>query len=246
MRKMLLGLAIISILVLTAACRDGQVQREEIAQSERPEINIPQSTPQSTNGNGEVQLNNPVMVTEGNTDLNGDGTKETIQVWLIEGKEVTYTDPGPLMGTYLNGQFDVVATGNDGKEVARLGLNDAFDGGEMDFLKEPRFSIEFDDYNGDGHPDFTIGQWAGSNGNIYALITIGPDGFHVLEKNIYSADHVASIRYRKIGKDAFVNQYYDQLKGSYMEVIRHWKDGTFLADPAVKAIEIDPAVGENG
>lgn len=38
------------------------------------------------------------------------------------------------------------------------------------------FDIEFDDYNGDGDLDFTIGQYATSNGNIYQLFTIEQSG----------------------------------------------------------------------
>jgi hypothetical protein len=240
MRRMLVGLSVIAMLGLTVACQSGQTQLDEAAvQSVRSEIDT--LMPQLTVGSGEAIVNHPVMVVEGNADLNGVGKNESVQVWLMKGKEVTSTDPGPFQGTYFNGQFVVVATGNDDKETARFSLNDLFEGGDMSFSKDLPDTLQFEDYNGDGDPDFTIGQWAGSNGNIYALMTIGSNGFRVLEKNIYSANHYASIRFSKIGNDAFVNKYYDQQKGTYMDVIHRWKDGAFIADPPIEANEIHSA-----
>jgi hypothetical protein len=65
---------------------------------------------------------------------------------------------------------------------------------------------------------------------------INPNGFRILEQDIYSADHQGSIQYRKVGDHAFVNQYYDQLKGS-LDVIYRWKDGAFSKDAPISATE---------
>jgi hypothetical protein len=187
----------------------------------------------------------PVIIAEGAKELNGNRTKETIRVWFMKGKEVTDPNPGAFQGTFLQGQFEVVATSNDGKELARFGLNNTFDGGELSFRKDKPFILQFDDYNGDGYPDFTIGQWGSSNGNIYSMLTIDPNGFRILEKNIYSSDHRGSIRYRKVGDHAFINQYYDQLKGN-LDVIHRWKNGGFSLDAPIGAKEVHPAGLEDG
>jgi hypothetical protein len=82
----------------------------------------------------EVAPFKPVVVAEGAMDTKGDGVKEMIRIWMMDGKEITNTEPGSFQGTFLTGEFEAVAE-RDGKELARLGLNDAFDGGEMSFRK---------------------------------------------------------------------------------------------------------------
>ncbi|MGF7036567.1 hypothetical protein J2T17_007641 [Paenibacillus mucilaginosus] len=170
------------------------------------------------------------VVGEGEADADGDGRTDTVRIRMAEGVERTDPDPGAFEGTHLHGTFEAVAETSDGRELGRFPLNGAFGGGEMIFRKGEPFRLLFDDYNDDGRPDFTVGQWGGSNGNFYVLLTIGPEGFQVLAKEIYSADHRESIRYRRTGKLAFRNIYYDQTRGAYMEVIRRWKDGAFAAE----------------
>lgn len=246
--RLFLGvLAALLLLIMAVACqKSDQVRRGEqhlnvVSSPQHPTTNDANESGVSS----EIKIIKPVIIAEGTTELNGDGTKETILVWLMKGKEVTDPNPGPFQGTFLQGQFEVVATATDGKELARFGLNDTFDGGELSFRKDKPFMLLFDDYNGDGFPDFTIGQWGGSNGNIYSMMTIDPNGFRTLEKNIYSSDHRGSIRYRKVGDHAFVNQYYDQEKGS-LDVIYRWKDGAFSLDAPVRAKEVHPAGMEEG
>nr|WP_275422949.1 hypothetical protein [Paenibacillus mucilaginosus] len=170
------------------------------------------------------------VVGEGKADADGDGRTDTVRIRMTEGEERTDPNPGAFEGTHLHGTFEAVAETSDGRELSRFPLNGAFGGGEMIFRKGEPFRLLFDDYNDDGRPDFTVGQWGGSNGNFYVLLTIGPEGFQVLAKEIYSADHRESIRYRRTGKLAFRNIYYDQTRGAYMEVIRRWKDGAFAAE----------------
>jgi hypothetical protein len=185
----------------------------------------------------------PVIVAEGAVDTmdsKGIAVKEMIRIWMTDGKEITDTEPGPYQGTFLTGKFEAVAE-RDGKELARLGLNDAFSGAEMIFPKAAPFKLQFDDYNGDGQAEFTIGQWNGSNGSFYSILTIGPSNFSILEKNIYSADHRPSIRYRKTGETAFLNKYYDQGKGTYMDVTHRWKYATFYKDAPVLSKDVGAA-----
>jgi hypothetical protein len=229
-----LGLLAIMALILAEACQSGNQfgSEEQLSHTVSPSQYSVNNTDE--NSNSGITINKPVMIAEGTTELIGDGTKETIRVWLMKGKEVTDPNPGAFQGTFLQGEFEVVATASDEKELARFGLNDAFVGRELSFRKDKPFMLQFDDYNSDGNPDFTIGQWGSSNGNFYSLLTIGPNGFRVLEKDIYSSDHRSSIRYRKVGDLAFVNQYYDQKKGA-MDVIYRWKEGAFIPETPVEA-----------
>jgi hypothetical protein len=159
----------------------------------------------------------PVIIAEGTPDENNNRMYITIRIIMTVGKEINDPEPGPFQGTFRTGKFEVVSIDSNSKELARLSLNDVFSGGDMSFREEAPFELLFDDYNEDGQPDFTIGQWGGSNGNFYCVLTVGPNGFGILERNIYSADHNPSIRYRKIGDNAFLNKYYDQEKGMYMD-----------------------------
>lgn len=182
----------------------------------------------------------PVVVGEGTLKA-GNGKTETVRIRMIRGKEVTGSDPGPFQGTFLTGTFEAVIVGSDDRERAPYPLNEAFGDEEMSFRKGLPFKLRFADYNEDGHPDFAIGQWGGSNGSFYALLTVRPDGFAILESDIYSADHRESIRFRKVGDKAFVNSYYDQEKGSYMDVIHRWDGSRFRRDAPVPAKEVHPA-----
>jgi hypothetical protein len=241
-----LGLLAVLILIIAVSCQKGD-QAHSGEQPLNAASSPQQPTTNVTQGNGVMSeaIIEPVIIAEGATELNGNRTKETIRVWFMKGKEVTDPNPGAFQGTFLQGQFEVVATSNDGKELARFGLNNTFDGGELSFRKDKPFILQFDDYNGDGYPDFTIGQWGSSNGNIYSMLTIDPNGFRILEKNIYSSDHRGSIRYRKVGDHAFINQYYDQLKGN-LDVIHRWKNGGFSSDAPIGAKEVHPAGLEDG
>ncbi|MCZ8518478.1 MULTISPECIES: hypothetical protein [Paenibacillus] len=182
-----------------------------------------------------------IVIGEGKSDMDGDGMRETVRIQISGGREVTDANPGAYEGTFLYGTFEAVATAPDGQELHRFPLNEAFGGGEMRFRKGAPFRLLFDDYNEDGRSEFTVGQRQGSNGSVYSMLTLGPDGFRVLSKEMYSADQEASIRYRKRGTKAFVNIYYDQSKGSYMEVVHQWKDVAFVAEAPVEAKEVRPA-----
>lgn len=178
-------------------------------------------------------LSEPVLVAEG-VDLK---SKTKVRIWWTKGSEVTDTEPGPFMGTFRTGIFETVSYDKNGRETSRSGLNDAFGGSEMSFRAIEPFPIRFDDYNEDGAADFTIGQWAGSNGSEYALLTVGKDGIRALKTGIYSADRRESIRYPKPEAQTFINTYYDQQKGSYMKAAYRWKEGQFIEENASEADE---------
>ncbi|WP_052339531.1 hypothetical protein [Gorillibacterium massiliense] len=188
-----------------------------------------------------VELAAPLVIAEGQADADGDGKAETVRIWFTAGKEVTDTEPGPFEGTFRHGHFDAVLTGAEGKELGRISLSNAF-GQDISFRKQPVLPLPFDDYNGDGQPDFAVGQWSGSNGSMYAIFTVERDGFKLIERDIYSADSRPFIRYRKVGDASFLNIYYDMEKGQYMQVRRDWEKGSFTRRPA----EVATVVGSAG
>ena len=120
-------------------------------------------------------------------------------------------------------------------------MNTAFQNEELAFSNRRQVQLQFADYNDDGAMDFSVGQQAGSNGSIYALFSIGGEGFRILETDIYSADQRYSIRYPKAGEGIMVNTYYDQAAGSYMEVLRTWEGDAFIRSEPVALAEPRPA-----
>ncbi|TXK72391.1 hypothetical protein FU659_31365 [Paenibacillus sp. N3.4] len=244
-RKLYLASLTLVLLFTGTACQSTpQVQdspsSRQASATELPSTAIAARVSENSNGN-ENRIKEPIIVAEGILNTNVNGMKAMIRIWMTEGKELNDPEPGPFQGTILKGKFDAVATDPEGKELARFELNQGFNGEEMSFKKGPPFRLLFDDYNGDTQPDFTIGQWGGSNGNFYTILTIGPSGFGILDSNIYSADHRSSIRYRKIAPQAFLNKYYDQEKGTYIDQIHRWKDGAFLIEAPFTAKEVSAA-----
>ncbi|WP_277506445.1 MULTISPECIES: hypothetical protein [unclassified Paenibacillus] len=75
-------------------------------------------------------------------------------------------------GRSWSGDFRLSITGEDGVLLHTFPLSDQYNE-ELQF--NDLFQIEFGDYNGDGNPDFTIGQYGSSNGNFYRLFAISKD-----------------------------------------------------------------------
>ena len=93
------------------------------------------------------------------------------------------------------------------------------------------FQLVFDDYNDDGNPDFTLGQWFSNNGNAYKIFTIKPDG-KVEELNtngiFLSRNHDFSVQLDKINPKSFSTSYYDNSIGKSVEEIYEWHIDRFI------------------
>ncbi|MFB9325803.1 hypothetical protein ACFFSY_07670 [Paenibacillus aurantiacus] len=192
-----------------------------------------------TAGMVDARLQEPVTLAEGVSERNPFGTRVTIRLMMTRGNESNDPEPGPFQGEFRQGICELVAWDADGKELARLDAGESFDGGgRMIFRKADPFELALADYNGDGWDDFSLGQWGGSNGNIYSLFTLERDGFGVLERNIHSAERAYSIQYPMEGDRAFRNTYYDQEAGAYMDIVRRWTGDRFVREEPVRTATI--------
>jgi hypothetical protein len=91
----------------------------------------------------------------------------------------TYTGPS-LGGGYDETNYTgdcVLQVWQDGKLVSTCPVTPP--DGEDSLLfndVEDGFALVFDDYNGDGQPDFTVGQYLSSNLDMYSIFTLDEDG----------------------------------------------------------------------
>ena len=103
-----------------------------------------------------------MIVSENSVDINGNGKNETLVVRMVDGKYYEDKEPGPYMGWKWEGTYIIELIDPKGKIISTFNLNEAFSNHTMIFMKT--FDIQFRDYNNDGKADFTIGQYASSNG----------------------------------------------------------------------------------
>lgn len=128
------------------------------------------------------------VITESMVDVDHHGTIDTVRVVLRSGELVRDDDEWCGAGLKYVGAFDIVVRLDRGEKTTSLNeliLGEASQS-ELWFRAAPYaaeipdqpvpWSIQFDDYNGDGQPDFTFGQYAGCNGWDYRLMTIHETG----------------------------------------------------------------------
>lgn len=168
------------------------------------------------------------ILSKNNIDFNKDSYNESLIVKMTDGRYYEDREPGAYMGSNWEGKFHIQLIDDKGNIISELNLNKAFNEQKLNF--QSNFSIEFDDYNNDGNIDFAIGQYASSNGNVYKLFTISPDGKieELLIKGqseiFSSGGNRYSKRFEKIDMTSFKNQYYDNSKGKMVEIHYLWSN----------------------
>jgi len=158
-----------------------------------------------------------------------------VYVEMVDGKYYTEDEVGPGGGTYPENyegtyRLRVVQPELSARENTVFVYDRMADdfGGQLNFSGS--FNLVWDDYNGDGQPDFTLGQWAGSNGNIYNLYTQNDRGQIVrldTGGEMYMAERGPSVRLEKIDDTRFTTSYYDQIEGSYKQRVYEWNGTGF-------------------
>ncbi|WP_274364290.1 hypothetical protein [Paenibacillus thermotolerans] len=168
------------------------------------------------------------IIAEARIDYDHNGSEETLRVQMVSGEWKEEKEPGAYTGVYWEGEFSLELLDQAGKVLHTLDLNDSFGGGPLLFSQSRSFQIAFEDYNDDGHPDFAIGQRFSSNGSVYNIYSLQPEGIAVIHKDLLTAEQEYSIRYEKVGPAVFKNRYYDMEKGDYVETLYTWQGGGFV------------------
>ncbi|MBB6670418.1 M56 family metallopeptidase [Cohnella nanjingensis] len=180
--------------------------------------------------------NEIVLLSSSRVDLANGGILY-VNVEMVEGRHETEAEAGgPGGGIYADNY-----TGTYRLRVVNPALSTQgstafiYDGLMEDFGEKTlnfggKFDLAWADYNGDGQPDFTLGQWAGSNGGIYRLYTLTERGEIVkldTGGEMYIADHLPSVLLEQLGGNRFAAKYYDQESGEYKQWIYQWDKDKF-------------------
>ncbi len=156
--------------------------------------------------------------------------QEYLSVVLMSGKYSEDWNPGPLMGRNWEGEFQLQLTDEDGKVISSADLNRFFKEG---LVFNSFFDIDFDDYNGDGNVDFTIGQYASSNGNLFKLFTLEKSGkieelpIKGHQELLVSAAERYSVKLTKT-KTGFSSTYYDNRIEKHVKQSFVWNGKSFI------------------
>jgi len=186
------------------------------------------------------------LVTSSGIDLNNDGSSDRVELVMSSGKLYHDTERWCGAGVKYEGQFSLVIEIGDSKKRYsvnqllhpdqpdsplwfRSGFNSVDSAGNY---SEP-WQIQFDDYNNDGKPDFTLGQYRGCNGWTYRLFTIDTEG-NVSSLNfacscheqLYTSLHTNSVKLEKV-TDGFVVEYYTNTIGHFRDRFL-WLEDRFI------------------
>lgn len=178
----------------------------------------------------QVQTQGPVTVSR-NDLLPVTGRSEFLNVQLLDGSyREDWSSASQLAGRSWSGQFRLEIANELGEAVGTFALSRHFSE-ELSF--GDLFQIRFGDYNGDGNPDFTIGQYGSSNGSLFKLFTLGPDhSIRELQiKGAASGLFISSPDRYSVKLDevdgGFKASHYDNSLGKQVEIIYHWDGNAF-------------------
>ncbi len=154
-------------------------------------------------------------IADGKTVLSN-GRKVSVRLVMTNGKyydqsQVPYG--GNAYDNNYQGNYEIQVLDSEGKLLSKVALYNT-DGGTEAINFPGKFNLLFDDYNRDGNPDFTIGQWYSSGAKQYQIFTVMP---YDSIKEISKADIVLSCDYSDI-KNCSVKFEKDGTSGFYTTV----------------------------
>ncbi len=114
------------------------------------------------------------LVTESRVDIFRNGTKERVQLSLVEGKKYHDEELWCGSGWKYEGVFSISVIFPDGRH-ADTTVNSFWDNEKLFFYSSP-WTIKFADYNHDGVLDISLGQYSGCNGSGYKILSFMPNG----------------------------------------------------------------------
>lgn len=199
--------------------------------SEKNKMTFSNDSIENNKGYSDIIVYSPMTLS--NNDLfNINRKHQYLRLKMIKGKYYEDWNPGAYMGTLWEGYFIIELADDHGNTIAVTDLSKAF---KEPLIFNSSFEIQFDDYNNDGDLDFTIGQYASSNGIDYKLFTLRKDGsIEELAIRDYPTLFISntsghySTKLTKVDNISFKRQYYDNSTGKYIEDIFRWDGKEFV------------------
>lgn len=178
---------------------------------------------------GNVTVQGPVTLSR-NEFITLTGSPQFLNLQLFDGRYTEdWTTPSPDAGRSWSGQFQLTVTGEQGEILNSYALSEQF---EEELSFGDLFQIQFGDYNSDGNPDFTIGQYGSSNGSFYKLFTLNKDNsieeLHItgISALFISSPERYSVKLEEID-GGFSASHYDNTLGKQVDNTYLWNGSAF-------------------
>lgn len=171
----------------------------------------------------------PHCIARGESMLS-DGTAVRLRLEMAEGyfwdqSAAGYVAGGGIYRTNYFGRYHIAVEDAQGRVLYNQPILDD----PLNFSEE--FSLLTDDYNGDGDPDFTLGQWESSDGNRYQMFTVRRSGrveeLDGAQFTMRSQDF--SVAPRKISPVSFEVVSYDRERDQTVSYLYTWQDDSFFS-----------------
>lgn len=202
--------------------------------SSKTENSIPVNAAAKTADEGEkIFIESPMTLSNSICTFNG--KPAYLRLKMVKGKYYEDWNPGPVMGTLWEGYYTIELADESGNTIMQSDFSKLYNAGREPLTFRSSFDMEFEDYNGDGDMDFTVGQYASSNGREYKLFTIRGDGkVEELPVKDYPTLFISgttgyySTRLTKIDNVTFKKEYYDNSVGRNVEDTFRWNGNAFI------------------
>lgn len=158
----------------------------------------------------------------------------TLRLVMTKGTHVTDGDIGPYGTDYYEGNLIGEIYDNQDKLVSSTNMSKYF---TESVIFRDKFNLLFDEYNGDGLADFTVGQYVASNYKAFNIFTINSNGEIALLPVKNSPDGIIcskfdeyySTKFSKTKNNGITVSIYDMEQGKNIEKTYEWLDKEFVA-----------------
>lgn len=177
-------------------------------------------------------LSPPFELSEAKFTLNNRAMR--LKLIMTKGTHITDGDVGPYGTDYYEGNLIGEVYDNQDKLVFSTDMSKYF---TESIIFRDKFNLLFDEYNGDGFADFTVGQYVASNYNTFNIFTINSSGEITLlpVKNspdgiiVSKYDEYYSTKFSKTQNEEIKVFVYDMEQGKNIEVSYQWQEKEFVA-----------------
>lgn len=184
----------------------------------------------------DTTVQSPVILAEGSAQL-GSGKNVAVYLEMTKGRYIQAFPGESLYPAYFQGNFQFHVSESEYPFDTLYTGAVVFDGGTELTFPQP-FTLEFQDYNRDGNPDFTLGQRnVGSTNMLYQLYSLDVNGSiydlsfsdgHKAFMALADTTKAESISIQLEMRDGdLLIPYYDTELAKIKELSYQWENGAF-------------------